>query len=113
MRYVLGETRIAQSRPGSLREKYGIFGGINCVHLSETEKWRHFLPLDKVEAELERDSTRPDHTYHLRSLAAQIAGGTHAGLAALEIKELLKEETDLEGEQLQAFYRIILGALTS
>jgi len=121
MRYDLGETRIAQSRPGSLREKYGIFGGINCVHLSdspesgktETEKWRHFLPLDKVDAELDRDSTRPDHTYHLRSLAAQVAGGTHAGLAAQEIKELLKEETDLEGEQLQAFYRIILGALTS
>ena len=121
MRYDLGETRIAQSRPGSLREKYGIFGGINCVHLSdspesgksETEKWRNFLPLDKVEAELERDSSKPDHTYHLRSLAAQIAGGTHAGLAAQEMKELLKQETDLEGEQLQAFYRIILGALTS
>ena len=35
MRYDLGETRIAQSRPGSLRERYGIFGGLNCLHLSD------------------------------------------------------------------------------
>ncbi|MGA8924501.1 MAG: nucleoside-diphosphate kinase, partial [Candidatus Dormiibacterota bacterium] len=32
MRHDLGETRIAQSRPGSLRERYGIFGGLNCLH---------------------------------------------------------------------------------
>jgi nucleoside-diphosphate kinase len=35
MRNDLGETRIAQSRPGSLRERFGIFGGINCLHLSD------------------------------------------------------------------------------
>ena len=47
MRHDLGETRIAQSRPGSLRERYGIFGGLNCLHLSdapetgaaEVERW--------------------------------------------------------------------------
>src|SRR5215471_10933736 len=36
MRYDLGETRIAQSRPGSLRERFGIYGGINCFHLSDS-----------------------------------------------------------------------------
>ena len=35
MRYELGETQIAKSRPGSLRERYGIFGGLNCLHLSD------------------------------------------------------------------------------
>jgi len=119
MRYDLGETRIAQSRPGSLRERFGIFGGINCVHLSdapetgaaEVERWSGYLPLDKVEVRLEATSERPDHTYNLRSLATQMAGGTHVGLAAEAIKELIAEETDLSGEQLHALYRITLGAL--
>jgi len=119
MRYDLGETRIAQSRPGSLRERFGIFGGINCVHLSdapetgaaEVERWSGYLPLDKVEVRLEATSPKADHTYHLRSLATQMAGGTHVGLAAEAIKELIAEETDLTGEQLHALYRITLGAL--
>jgi len=119
MRYDLGETRIAQSRPGSLRERYGIFGGINCVHLSdapetgaaEVERWSGYLPLDTVEVKLEATSRRPDHTYHLRSLATQMAAGTHVGLASEAIKELIAEETDLTGEQLHALYRITLGAL--
>jgi len=119
MRYDLGETRIAQSRPGSLRERFGIFGGINCVHLSdapetgaaEVERWSGYLPLDKVEVRLDATSERPDHTYHLRSLATQMAAGTHVGLASEAIKELIAEETDLTGEQLHALYRITLGAL--
>jgi len=119
MRYDLGETRIAQSRPGSLRERFGIFGGINCVHLSdapetgaaEVERWSGYLPLDKVEVKLEATSRRPDHTYHLRSLATQMAAGTHVGLASEAIKELIAEETDLTGEELHALYRITLGAL--
>ena len=121
MRYDLGETRIAQSRPGSLRERFGIFGGINCFHLSdapetgksEVERWRHFLPLDKVDVNLEGETARPDHTFHLRSLATQVANGTHPGLAVEAMKELLAEETDLAGQQRDAFYRIILGALTA
>ena len=119
MRYDLGETRIAQSRPGSLRERFGIFGGINCFHLSdspetgssEVGRWRRFLPLDKVDAELDRKSDRPDHTYHLRSLATQVAGGLHVGFATQSIKELLADETELAGIDREAFYRIILEAL--
>ncbi|HET7465786.1 MAG TPA: nucleoside-diphosphate kinase [Candidatus Dormibacteraeota bacterium] len=121
MRYDLGETRITQSRPGSLRERFGIFGGINCFHLSdapdtgaaEVERWRKFLALDKVDAKLERESDRPDHTYHLRSLATQVAGGVHVGFATEAIKELLAEETELAGVDRDAFYRVILGALTA
>ena len=121
MRYDLGETRINQSRPGSLRERFGIFGGINCFHLSdspetgrsEVERWRQFLPLDTVDVKLEREAEKPDHTYHLRSLATQVATGIHPALAIEAIKELLAEETDLAGDQREAFYRIILGALTA
>ncbi len=121
MRYDLGETRINQSRPGSLRERFGIFGGINCFHLSdspetgrsEVERWRQFLPLDTVDVKLEREAEKPNHTYHLRSLATQVATGIHPALAIEAIKELLAEETDLAGDQREAFYRVILGALTA
>jgi len=120
MRYDLGETRIAQSRPGSLRERFGISGGINCVHLSdapetgaaEVERWSGYLPLEGMEVELDTSSDQPDHTYHLRSLATQVSAGVHVGLASQAIKDLLAEETDLDGEDLAALDRIILGALT-
>jgi nucleoside-diphosphate kinase len=121
MRYDLGETRIAQSRPGSLRERFGIFGGVNCFHLSdsadtgasEVERWRRFLPLDRVDVKLERESTKPDHTYHLRSLATQVAAGIHVEPATGAIRHLLGEETDLAGMDREAFYRVILEALTA
>ncbi len=119
MRYDLGETRIHQSRPGSLRERFGIAGGVNCVHLSdapdtgaaEVKRWSGFLPLDKVDVKLDKSSARPDHTYHLRSLAAQVQAGTHKDLATDMMRKLIAEETDLEGNDLQSLYRIILGAL--
>lgn len=120
MRYELGETRIAQSRPGSLRERYGIFGGLNCLHLSdapdtgkaEVERWSKFVQLDNVMLELDDSSEKPDHTYHLRSLATQVAAGTHVDLASHTIRELLSEECDLDGDDFEALCRITLGGLS-
>jgi nucleoside-diphosphate kinase len=120
MRYDLGETRIAQSRPGSLRERYGIFGGLNCLHLSdapetgaaEVEKWSKVVQLDKVAVELETQSDKPDHTYRLRSLATQLAAGFHVELASRAIRELLAEESAIEEKSREALYRVILGALS-
>jgi nucleoside diphosphate kinase len=120
MRYDLGETRIAQSRPGSLRERYGIFGGLNCLHLSdapetgaaEVEKWSKVVQLEKVAVELETKSHHPDHTYQLRSLATQLAAGFHVELASRTIRELLAEESAIQGKQREALYRVILGALS-
>ena len=120
MRFDLGETRIAQSRPGSLRERFGIYGGINCVHLSdapetgatEVKRWSGYVSLDNVEVELDTDSEQPDHTYRLRSLATQVAGGIHVDLATETIRKLIAEETDLEGAELGALYRIILAGLS-
>ena len=31
IRFDLGETQIQKARPGSLRERYGIYGGVNCT----------------------------------------------------------------------------------
>ena len=120
MRQDLGETRIQQSRPGSLRERYGIYGGVNCLHLSdapetgakEVARWAKFVQLDKLEVELDVDSDKPDHTYHLRSLATQVTGGIHVEAASQLMRELLTEESDLDGPQLEALWRVILGALT-
>ncbi len=119
MRHDLGETRIQQSRPGSLRERYGIFGGVNCLHLSdapetgasEVARWAKFVQLDKIDADLEVETDKPDHTFHLRSLATQVAGGIHVDLASQAIRELLAEESDIKGGELEALWRITLGAL--
>ncbi len=119
MRYDLGETRIAQSRPGSLRERYGIFGGLNCLHLSdapesgaaEVAKWSKVVQLDRVAVKLDTRTDRPDHTYHLRSLATQVAAGIHVEAASQMIRDLLAQESELEGEQLAALYRVIREAL--
>jgi nucleoside diphosphate kinase len=120
MRHDLGETQIAKSRPGSLRERFGIFGGLNCLHLSdapetgaaEVKRWSAFVQLDKVKVRLETESDKPDHTYHLRSLATQVANGIHVELASQMVDELLAEESELEGSQLEALRRITLGALS-
>ena len=120
MRYELGETQIAKSRPGSLRERYGIFGGLNCLHLSdapetgaaEVKRWSGFVQLDEVKVRLEATTDRADHTFHLRSLATQVANDIHTELASRTIRLLLAEESGLDGEQLEALCRITLGALT-
>jgi nucleoside diphosphate kinase len=120
MRHDLGETRIAQSRPGSLRERYGIFGGLNCLHLSdapetgaaEVERWSKVVQLDRVAIDLDTSTDKPDHTYHLRSLATQVAAGIHVDLASQLMRELLAEESNIDGKQLESLYRVTLGALT-
>jgi len=119
MRYDLGETRIAQSRPGSLRELYGIFGGLNCLHLSdaaetgeaEVKRWADHVQLDNVTLELDDSSDKPDHTYHLRSLATQVNSKIHVDIASQMIRELLAEECELAGKELGALHRITLGGL--
>ena len=118
MRYELGETRINESRPGSLRERHGIYGGCNCMHLSdsvdtgarEVAMWSTRCDLGGGVVEVAAAAARPDHTYHLRSLAAQVSSGAHVDLARQEIRKLLKEETELEGDDFDALYRVIVGA---
>jgi nucleoside-diphosphate kinase len=120
MRHDLGETQIAKSRPGSLRERYGIFGGLNCLHLSdapetgaaEVMRWSGVVQLDKVKVGLKDTTDKPDHTYHLRSLATQVASGIHVELASQMIRELVAEECELDGGKLDALWRITLGALS-
>ena len=120
MRYELGETRIVEARPGSLRERFGIYGGCNCMHLSdsvesgakETALWAAHVALDVVDVHLDTTTTRPDHTYHLRSLAGQINAGKHTELAQQEVERLLAEETEAEGTRFQDLTRIILGAFS-
>jgi nucleoside-diphosphate kinase len=121
MRYELGETRIPEARPGSLRERYGIGGGVNVLHLSDSPEsgarevalWSEHVDLDRLEAQLEASTDRPDHTFHLRSLACQYAAGVHRDLAATQIRRLLAEESILTGSDLDQLDRVILGAFSS
>ncbi|TMC85580.1 MAG: hypothetical protein E6J06_03500 [Chloroflexi bacterium] len=69
-------------------------------------------PARSGQVRLDDSSAKPDHTYHLRSLATQVAGGIHTDLASQMIRELLAEECDLGGAELEALCRITLGALS-
>ena len=119
IRFDLGETQIQKARPGSLRERYGIYGGVNCLHLSdspesgerESELWARYVKFEGVNSKgLADASGAPDHTYRLRSLAAQYSAGVHKKLAADRMLELLQEESDLGGDRFQLYSRIMLGA---
>lgn len=119
IRHDLGETQIQKARPGSVRELHGIFGGVNCLHLSdsaesgskETSLWSRYVQFDGVHADhLDDAGGAPDHTYQLRSLAAQYAAGIHRELAGERILQLLQEETGLGGLEFQHYSRIMLGA---
>jgi len=119
IRHDLGETQIQKARPGSIRERYGIYGGVNCLHLSdsaesgrkETDLWSKYVEFDGVRPDhLAESDGAPDHTFHLRSLAAQYSAGIHKDLAGQTILDLLQEETDLGGLEFQAYSRIMLGA---
>ena len=119
IRHDLGETQIQKARPGSIRERYGIYGGVNCLHLSdsaesgekETRLWSQFVTFEGVQPDHLADSAgAPDHTYRLRSLASQYSAGIHRELAAEAMIRLLQEETDLGGLEFQTYSRILLGA---
>jgi nucleoside-diphosphate kinase len=119
IRHDLGETQIQKARPGSVRERFGIYGGVNCLHLSdsaesgrkETALWSRYVKFEGVQPDhLAESGHAPDHTYRLRSLAAQYSAGIHRDLAADAILTLLQEETDLGGLEFQAYSRIMLGA---
>jgi nucleoside-diphosphate kinase len=119
IRHDLGETQIQKARPGSIRERYGILGGVNCLHLSdsaengekETALWSEFVTFEGVQPDHLADAAgAPDHTYRIRSLAAQYSAGIHRDLAAETMLKLLQEETDLGGLEFQAYSRIMLGA---
>ena len=78
---------------------------------AEVKRWSDFVPLDRVRVKLDKSSAKPDHTYHLRSLAALVQAGAHTSLATDMMRELIAEESDLTGNDLQSLYRVILGAL--
>jgi hypothetical protein len=69
------------------------------------------VQLDKVTLQLDESSDRPDHTFHLRSLASQVNSKVHVDLASQAIRELLAAECELGGAELESLYRITLGGL--
>jgi hypothetical protein len=75
------------------------------------KRWADHVQLDNVRLELDDSSDKPDHTFHLRSLATQVNGKIHVELASEAIRELLAEECELGGNELKALYRITLGGL--
>jgi hypothetical protein len=75
------------------------------------ERWAKFVQLDEISVSLTNESNQPDHTYRLRSLATQVNAGIHVELASQMFRELIAEESDVDGPRLEALWRITLGAL--
>ena len=122
LRTQLGETIVEQARPGSLRQRLGILGGINCLHVSdspgtgeaEVDLWsKHIALAAGVEDAPPLTSQDPDHTFQLRALAQQVRSGIHTELAAAEMRRLLRQETDLAEPEFEGLWRVIYLALSN
>jgi hypothetical protein len=81
--------------------------------VKEVDLWSKRVSLDTMDTAVDLTNGRPDHTFHLRSLAAQYAAAIHADLAAESIKKLLREESDLAGDSFDTLVRVVLGAFRS
>ncbi len=120
LRDALGETMVQLARPASLRQRFGIFGGINCLHVSDSvESGEHEVDLWSQHLDMSvgiKDSPGltvqdPDHTFQLRCLAYQVSSSIHAETAGAEMRRLLRQETDLDDAGFESLWRVVHTAI--
>jgi hypothetical protein len=128
VREILGATKPEEAAENTIRGRYGIYGGINVAHASDSsESSRRELSLMKemfnitenpAAAERAREyvaqhenPSLPDYTDKLRKLSIQLA--ENPGLEQKirqELRELLrKENPNLDKEVLETFLDVIIG----
>jgi nucleoside-diphosphate kinase len=127
LREFLGKTISHEAEPGTIRGRFGVYAGVNCVHLSdslesgeiETTRWKERLGIAEgrfdmsIEEFIARfDETLPDHTGLLRCLCMLIAhDGSVSEEQMAKVRTLLKEEcTDATDEQLELLAQTIVGS---
>jgi nucleoside-diphosphate kinase len=107
LRFDLGETQAHIARPNSIREMYGIYGGVNCVHLSDSPEsavsevalWEKYVELSGgVDVDFSEPANAPDYTHRLRSLASLIKQNLHKDEASKVFTELLAAESQLNNQ---------------
>lgn len=127
VRGLLGATKPEEAKENTIRGRYGIYGGINVAHASDSPEssrrelalMREMFNLTENPAASEKareyvarfDEPRgPDYTPELRKLSLRLAGneGLEQEIRG-ELGKLLKEENpDLDREVLEMFLDVII-----
>jgi nucleoside-diphosphate kinase len=130
LREFLGHTMSHKAEEGTIRGRFGIYAGVNCVHLSdsiesgerETSLWKEQLDIQagrfdmSVEDFVARfDEALPDHTKPLRSLCIDVvAEGAVKEDRIAEVFEFLYEECpSASEEQLEMLVETVIGSSLS
>ena len=127
LRAFLGKTKAHEAAPETIRGRFGIYAGVNCVHLSdsiasgqrETDLWKARLNIqegnfDLTPEELSQkyDASLPNQTLDMREICVQIAdSGAASDGQKQKIRQCLKQENpELTPEHLDALLKIVLGS---
>lgn len=127
IRDFLGSTISHQAREGSIRNRFGIYAGINCLHFSdslesgsqEVALWKQQIGIEENKYDItinkfvsDYTATTPDYTLQIRSICSQIA---EVGEATYEqqknIFDFLSVECyDAEKDSVNRLTQSIIGA---
>ena len=127
LRAFLGATKAHEAAPGTIRGRFGIYAGVNCVHLSdslesgrrETDLWKARLGIgegnfdEAPEAYSQQvDASLPNPTQDMRKICARVAEvGEVSESQKEEIQRFLRAENSaITSEQLEALTKIVLGS---
>ena len=127
LRVFLGKTKAHEADPETIRGRFGIFAGVNCVHLSdsvesgqrETDLWKARLSIREGNFELtpqelsqQYDASLPNQTLNMREICVQVAESSAASDGQKQqIRQYLEQENpELAPEQLDALVKIVLGS---
>lgn len=127
LRGFLGKTISHEAEEETIRGRFGVYAGVNCVHLSdslesgeiETALWEERLGIEEgsfdmpIEEFIARfDETLPDHTKVLRGICVQVAeDGSVSEEQKAKLRALIEEECpDAEQEQLELLAQTIVGS---
>jgi nucleoside-diphosphate kinase len=127
LRAFLGKTKAHEAALETIRGRFGIYAGVNCVHLSdslesgqrETDLWKTRLGIGEGNFDIvpkdysqRYDASLPNHTQSMRTICAQVAdAGDVSESQKQEVQRFLEAENPaITSEQLDALMKIVLGS---
>ena len=127
LRDFLGKTKAHEAAPETIRGRFGIYAGVNCVHLSdslesgqrETDLWKARLGISEGSFDIlpedfsqQYDASLPNHTHDMRKICAQVAeAGEVSESQKQQIRQYLQAENPaITSRQLDDLMKIVLGS---
>lgn len=127
LRDFLGKTKAHEAAPETIRGRFGIYAGVNCVHLSdslesgqrETDLWKARLGIGEGNFDIvpqdyckKYDASLPNYTHDMRKICAQVAeAGDVSEDQKQQIRRYIEAETpEITSERLEALTKIVLGS---